>query len=214
MDTPATPTGQQPTDRPAKRHRVAAVFISLFALLLIVLTIRGTWADQNVRNPASSAEGTITQLYLLPDGHKQVRCAVMLDCPLQEVWKTLTDYEHFRDVFPFLIASETAPEPGGRQHLKETISSFLGDWQFEISITHTETPEKCVASWDQPGGDLSVNRGSWTLTAAGAGKTLAVYVLEAEVRRFPAFAVRNVLLSYQRDAPVALSAWLKKKHAR
>src|SRR5437764_435269 len=54
------------------------------------------------------------------------------------------------------------------------------------------------------------DRGSWTVTPAGPGRTLLVYALEAEITPFPNFVVRNVQLSREKEVIGAVADWLRK----
>jgi carbon monoxide dehydrogenase subunit G len=170
--------------------------------------VRGTVASTIESNPASSAEGVLTQLFLAPDGRKVVRCAALLDHPLSRVWSAVTDYARFETIFPTVEAVKSFIEPDGRHRLVCEVSSMLGTWPVDVRIRHQEEPGKHVASWDEPTGDVSVNRGNWTLIPASADRTLVVYTLDVEVRRFPAFLVRAVLLSRQKTVLEALKSYL------
>jgi uncharacterized membrane protein len=190
---------------PARRRLKKRIWIPALLLVIVILAllgawVRGTWADTEAINPSSSAEGIITQLYQMPDGAKQVRCAVLLDRPMRDVWTVLTDYDRFAEIFPTLTSAHGKPDAANpdQYHLTGELSSPVGTWTFSSVITHEESPEKFVAHWDSTSGPITRNRGSWTLTPAGEGKTLLVYTLEVEVRRWPTFLVRNVLLSRQR----------------
>ena len=81
----------------------------------------------------------------------------------------------------------------------------------DARIRHESSPEKRTASWDEPTGDITVNRGSWALLPAQAGKTLVVYTLDVEVRPFPAPLVRAVLLSRQKTVVEALKSHLDRQ---
>ena len=201
-----------PSEHPhvKKRHLFPIIFLCLLVLVLIAAAVRGTWADASPNNPASAADGIATQLYNA-DGHKMVRCAMIVDRSPEEVWKVVTDYDHFTQIFPLLVSSKSEQETGGRCHLIATVSSILGNYTFDIHVNHTQSPEKMVASWDEPNGAITVNRGNWTVTPAGGGKTLVAYSLETEVSPYPTFMVRNVLLSGQKKVLIALDEWLKKK---
>src|SRR5262245_17386922 len=112
MDTPSPPQPTQPAQpapaapaaparrRLKKRWLIPGVILGALLVLLVWAFIRGTWADTTPRDPASPADGIITQLIKTPEGHKPVRCAVLLDHPLDEVWKAVTDYEHYGEIFP------------------------------------------------------------------------------------------------------------------
>lgn len=192
-----------------RRLRFPVIFLCLLALLIVGAAIRGTWADAAPKNPSSSADGIVTQLYST-DGRKQVRCAMVVDRPAEEIWKAVTNYDHFTEIFPLLSSSKAEHEPEGRCHLIGTVTSILGNYTFDVHVAHTESPEKSVASWDEPSGAVTVNRGNWTVVSTGPNKSLVAYSLEAEVSPYPTFMVRNVLLSGQRKVLTALDAWLKK----
>jgi len=192
MDETAAP------HRIKKRLLIPGIMIGTIVLLIIAAFIRGTWANSQPRDAASSSDGILTTLYQTPDGRKSVRCSRVFDEPIDRVWGVVTDYVHFAEIFPTLATAHIEKDPDGRFHFTGTAQqAVLGKWAFDIHITHAESPSKKVASWDEPGGDATVNRGSWTLTPLGADKTLAVYTLDTEVRKVPAFIVRNALLSRQ-----------------
>lgn len=173
--------------------------------------VRGTAASTIESNPASPADGVVTQLFLAPDGRKVVRCAALLDHPLSRVWSAVTDYARFEAIFPTLEAVKTSTEADGRHRLACEVTSILGTWPVDVRIRHQEEPAKHVASWDEPTGDVFVNRGNWTLLPASGDRTLLVYTLDVEVRRFPAFLVRAVLLSRQKTVVEALKSYLDER---
>lgn len=177
-----------------KRYLVPGLFLALLGLLLLWAYVHGTWADTAVKDPTSVGQGPVTQLYQAPDGRKQVRCAVLLDAPPDEVWAVVTDYEQFDSIFPYLRDVHAEKESDGGYRFQGTVSAgIFGDWGYDTHIRHEETPGRYVASWDEPGGELTVNRGSWQITHRDGG-TLLVYTLDVEVRHCPTFLVRDVLL--------------------
>jgi uncharacterized membrane protein len=199
MDTPPASPPTPPRKRLGKRTRVLLVILAVFALLLVGAYIRGTWADTTPRDPASPADGVVCHLYRTPDGHTPVRCAVLLDHPIDKVWKVITDYDRYGEIFPTLRSAPVKVTRGGaeRVHLSGLASSVFGDWPFDIHITHEESPQNRIASWHDRGADVLVNRGSWKLTPKGEGRTLLVYSLEVEIKGYPNFLVRNILLGRQ-----------------
>jgi uncharacterized protein YndB with AHSA1/START domain len=184
-----------PAARPRKRVLIPLLVLGLLALAVLVLVVRGTWADTVVKNPASSADGSVSQLYQSPDGRKQVRCARILDFPAAAVWKVVTDYNHFGEIFPYERDVTGEVQPDGRWRVRGVAHAWpYGEWPFDVYVTQQETPEGFTASWDDPGGALTANRGSWVVTPLGPDRTLLVLSLELEVHPFPAFYVRNALL--------------------
>ncbi len=206
---PAQPAAPPRSNR---RRRAVAIILGVFGLLLLGAYIRGTWADTTPRDPATVEEGIICHLYQTPDGRKPVRCAVLLDHPIDRVWSVLTDYPAWSETFPTLSAQPvkvTRPPPGVRPdgvediaYLSGVASSVLGDWPFAIRVEQRRSPEKRVISWTGQRADADVrrNEGSFTLTPKEGGKTLLVYSLDVELTNYPAFVVRNILLSRQPGA--------------
>src|SRR5262249_35638485 len=106
---------------PARRHLkkrvlIPGIILTLLVVLLGWAAVRGTWADTVEKNPSSSREGPLAQLYQAPDGHKMVRCALVVDRPLADIWAVVTDYDHFHEIFPYLQSCHGAAEADGRYH--------------------------------------------------------------------------------------------------
>ena len=197
-----------PRGRLKKRLVVPAAILVLALVVIGAIWIRGTAADTIERNPASSAEGVLTQLFHEANGRKVVRCAALLDHPLRRVWSAVTDYAKFETIFPTVRGVRSGVEADGRHRLVCEVTSVLGTWPVDVRIRHQEEPAKHVASWDEPTGDVVVNRGSWTLLPAPGDRTLLVYTLDVEARGFPPFLVRAVLLSRQKTIVEALRSHL------
>ena len=215
MENPATATatpdaaGSAP---PARRRRwwayMPLALIAAVAAAVLYAVVRGSWADTTAKAPESSAAGAVVQLYQQPGGNKQVRCALLVDHPMPAVWAVVTDYDRHSKIFPYVTSSKATREPDGRWRLEGVASSTAyGDWPFTTRITHVETADRCSATWDEAGGGLAVNRGGWTLTPAGSGKTLVVFAMEVEVDHCPNFFVRTVLLHRVGAFITALGRW-------
>jgi hypothetical protein len=218
MDTPASPGQPATTPAPAaaprrlkKRWLICGSLLAIFAVLLVWAYVRGTWADTTPRDPASAADGVVCHLYRTPEGHTPTRCAVVLEYPVDQVWKVVTDYAHYHEIFPTLSSTpvKVVVDPDGRHHLTGVAGSVLGDWPFEVRIAEEKLPAKYAASWKESGGDVLLNRGSWVLTPKDGGKTLLVYSLEVELRKYPTFLVRNILISRQPGVVEAVIKRLK-----
>jgi carbon monoxide dehydrogenase subunit G len=190
LDSPVPP----PAKRMKKRIGIPAVFIGVVVVLLTWGIIRGSWTDPEARNPSSAADGIVTQLLQTPGGQKQIRAAVIVSAAPDHVWKVVTDYEHFSDVFPNISSSKGVHDPDGRWHVTAEVHSMVGSWPMDLHVQQEESVEKSVASWDEPHGAWKVNRGSWVVTPHGNGETLLEYNLELKVSPFPDFVVRAVLL--------------------
>lgn len=204
-----TVTTPAPRGRLKKRIFIPLVLLAIMSSIFAALWIRGTVADTSERNPGSPADGVVTQLLLAADGRKVVRCAVVLEDPVDTVWKAVTDYAQFEKTFPTVRGVKSSVEADGRHRLACDVSSILGSWPIDVRIRHEEAPGRYVASWDEPSGDVIVNRGSWTLLPVPGERTLVVYTLDVEVRPFPSFLVRAVLLSRQKTVVEALRNHLR-----
>ena len=191
---------------------IPILLLALVTGLIAWAIVRGTWADHETRDPGSPADGIITQLYQGPDGRKYVRCAVILEQPLDDVWAVVTDYEHYSEVFPHVCHTQIDRDADGRYHLSGAARTpIFGDWPFEVHIRHAESPGVYSSLWDDPTQSLSVNRGGWTLTRLGPRMTLATYMLDVEIHPFPNFIIRNAFLSKLRDIVDAVARAVEKR---
>lgn len=192
-------TSPPTTPAPPRRRRKLWLLVPL-ALLALVLAAgavayaRGTWADTKPHDPAGPAEGPVSQVYQPPDGGKQVRAAVLLPYPREQVWQVVTDYPHYGDFLPYLADLEVTPTESGCRMKGQAKSALPGWWPFEITVRQEQTDRAWSAGWDEAGDPVRVNKGGWELTPAGAGQTLLVLHLESEVRGTPTFLIRNVYL--------------------
>jgi uncharacterized protein YndB with AHSA1/START domain len=214
MATTGSPPATPPGRHLRKRILVPVALAVVLVFVLVAAVVRGTWADTTPKNPATAAEGIVTQLYQTPDGHTQIRCAVILDYPAEEVWTTVTDYDHYAAIFPTLESARAEPTADGGHHLTGTARSVLGNWPFDAVFRNDEEPgKKYVASWDGGSGAVRVLRGNWTVTPTEPGQTLLVFTSEAELAGYPDWVVRNVLLSRQPRVASAVGEQLRRKHA-
>lgn len=188
-----------------KRVLVPAALFLVTGVLLLLLVLRGTLATRETPRPSTSADGALAHLWLNPQGRKVVRCALVVDRPLDRVWSVVTGYARFPEVFPTILKAESSVEPDGRHRLRAEVSaSVLGVWPVDILIRHEEKGDVRVASWDQPTGDVLRNAGSWTLTKLDDNRTLVEYLLDVEVSGYPDWFVRAVLRGRQKKILRAL----------
>jgi ribosome-associated toxin RatA of RatAB toxin-antitoxin module len=171
--------------------------LGLVVLAVVYAYIRGNWADTTIRNPASVADGPLSQLYQTPDHRKQVRCSILLPYSRERVWAAVSDYAHYADFLPYLADIEVAPNPEGPgwRMTGQAQSLVSGHWPFTIHISEDKKESEWSIGWDEMGdGPVKLNRGGWTLSAHDRETTLLVLTLETQVLHYPNFVLRNVFL--------------------
>jgi uncharacterized protein YndB with AHSA1/START domain len=188
-----------------KRFVIPIIFIGLVAVLLVWEAIRGNSTDSEPHNPSSPSDAALTQLLQTPDRHKQIRAAIIIAAAPEQVWKTVTNYDHFSEIFPNISTSKGARESNGSWHVTGEVHSIAGRWPMDVHVQHQESATKFVASWDEPHGAWKINRGSWVVAQHGPGETLLEYYLELRVSPFPDFVVRAVLLDQLRPVVRAVA---------
>jgi ribosome-associated toxin RatA of RatAB toxin-antitoxin module len=199
MNSASTPSPASPKP-PARRWRkrwvlIPGALVLAAAVALAVLYVRGTWADTEPRDPASAADGPVSQIYLREGGFKQVRCAALLPYALDDVWDMLTDYTNYDKMLPYL-ADVTAEKKGDGEWVMQgqAKSAFRGYWPFQITITQRAGPDGGRIWWDEHSaeGEVQLNRGGWELRKRGDKETLLVLTLEVEVKSTPTFLLRSI----------------------
>lgn len=196
------------TVRVKKRIAIPTAFVLLTVAVAILVWIRGTWADAIPKNPASSQEGIVTQLLQVDQDHKQVRSAVVVDRPLGDVWKAITDYDHFPRIFRNVSSAKASPQPDGTVQLDGAVTTIVGNWEFSTRLKHEESSDVSRVTWDDSSGEMRMNRGSWTVQRLDERRTLIVYALEIEVKHYPSFLVRSALLTAAPEVLRSLQSWL------
>jgi hypothetical protein len=192
----AAPT--TPTSTPQRYARRLFLPIGLLAALIgvgVVLFVRGTWADEQPRNPARPEDGPVAQVYQPPGEPKRVRCAMLLVQPPERVWRVVTDYENYAAFLPYLAGVHAKRTLGGCHMTGQARSLLGGYWPFAIDIREKRPDKESSAMWDETGeGQVRVNRGGWEVIPAGTNQTLLVLSLETEVHNYPTFVIRNAYL--------------------
>jgi hypothetical protein len=177
--------------------RAAPVGLGGLAVLAgLVFFVRGTWADDTARNPSRCEDAPRTQLLRQPDGSIEARCAVLLPHPMDEVWLAITDYEHFGDICTCVQATRIGYDPAGPTRIEAvTPIGFGRRIPFAVTVRYEQNLYEYVAAWDEPSGEVLVDRGRWVLQAVSPQETLLSLSLEVRVRNVPDFILRNISLS-------------------
>jgi hypothetical protein len=209
MET-ASPATRLPRRRRRLLFLVPAALLGLVPVIGVAVYVRGTWADAEPRDPATTAEGPLTQVVRGPDGGREVRCAIRLPFALEEVWAAVTDYDHFGDICECIQADSIHHEPDGTCRLEARARSALpGTVPFAVDLRHERGLDRYVSRWDEPSGRVQVNRGRWELTPTGPRETLTALSLELEVDGVPTFVLRNLSCGRLRDVLLGLERRLR-----
>jgi hypothetical protein len=183
------------TKRRLRRAFLLGLVLGTPALLTGVLAVRGTWADDRPRLPKRVEDGAICHVCESPGQGKTVHCAMLMPFAMEEVWAAVTDYEHLGDVCPCLDFRAVEREPDGTCRVRAAAGSGLPETvPFDLEVRQEQNLFQYVSSWDQPSGAVTVNRGSWTLTAKGPSLTLVELAVEVQMDHVPTFVLRNINL--------------------
>ncbi len=199
-ETPDSPAMKRPGQWIA-----GGALVAIFAVVLL-MWIEGTRITPVPADPTSVEAGVSCQVVADAARTPMVRCVTLVDAPPERVWQTVTDYDHFPQLFSAIRSFHVNHDPDGRFHLTYLVSTLAGRWPVDVHVRHTESPERFVAAWDEPSGRMTVNRGSWTVTPAAQGRALLTYTLDMEISRTPTFLVRDLLLASEGTVVRAVAA--------
>src|SRR5206468_1737062 len=126
------------------------------------------------------------------------------------VWKVVTDYEHFAEIFPTLKSCTPEKQEGGDVRLTGEAHSLLGAYPFDIIVKHEILPTGFRSHWEGDSGSVQKLKGSWTVTAM-KHETLLLYTSHAEIKGYPDWVVVNALLLRQPKVIQAVADRLAKE---
>jgi len=119
----------------------------------------------------------------------------VIEAPPERVFRALTDYAHWAEFMPFLRKSGASPQADGSvlgEHVMK-LPAPTGERHYRVRFRQRVEPGKSwTIDWSYvPGsGNVKDHHGSWTLTALGTGRTLAVLRLYTDPGGFtPQWAV-------------------------
>jgi uncharacterized protein YndB with AHSA1/START domain len=106
----------------------------------------------------------------------------IVEAPPERVFRALTDYAHWEEFMPYMEKSDARPGPDGSVESEHAMDfpSPLGERRYRVCFRHRVEAGAAGKTWRiewsyVPGsGNVAGLRGSWTLTAQGADRTLAV----------------------------------------
>src|SRR3954454_6853230 len=120
----------------------------------------------------------------------------VIEAPPERVFRALADYGHWYEFMPFLRRSLAAPQPDGSalaEHVMK-LPAPTGERRYKVRIRQRAAGGTWTIDWTYvPGsGNVKDHHGSWTLTALGPGRTLAVLRLYTDPGGFtPGWAVER-----------------------
>lgn len=184
------------SDRRLKRLQAAGALATLLIMLgaILVLYRRGSHTVPIPTDP-TDAQAPSSCLLVESEGNARVRCAKLVDASARNVWQTIIDYKSFPRLFDstlWTMKFDTVEDTAEGTHIAGGVSSVVGHWPIDVVMHHTESKDKFVASWDASAG-REVNRGAWTVRAAGA-RAVLIYEIEVRSNKSPAFLINNALL--------------------
>jgi len=197
--TPAQEGQATEPKRVKKRIYLPLIFILMLFGVGIVFYVRGSWADTAERNPSGPDAGTLTQL-LNRDGNVEVRCAVIVNASPQDTWAVISDYASHHKFVPYVTKVESTKKDDGKILIDGVAHSRIwGDWPFRSLVAHHENPADGIysAEWSDEDKDVfKVNRGGWRLTPTDKSQkqTVLAFSLQIELKQYPNFIVRNVIM--------------------
>jgi uncharacterized protein YndB with AHSA1/START domain len=121
----------------------------------------------------------------------------VIEAPPERVWRALTDYAHWNEFMPYLERSDVQPQTDGSvlgDHALD-FPSPIGELRYRVRFVHSVEMAPSGKVWRirwaaVPGsGNVKDHRGSWTLTALAANRTLAVCHLYTEAAAAPRWAL-------------------------
>lgn len=194
--------------------------IILIGLCLLVLNSGDVFA-KSIEERLSAGEIIVTPLQ---KGDIQgVRTLALIDAELEDVWKAITDFEHFKDFMPLTEESKVLAKKGNILYYQGTIKLFPFTVTYNLKHTlNTKNKNEWVDRWEmgegkyaykQKGLNFKRNFGSWIFKREGK-KTRSIYtayveyditipVSEAVIKR-----ITNLLLKV--SAPDVIKATCKR----
>jgi hypothetical protein len=178
--------------RAGRRRLLPALLVLLIAGLGLGLFVRGTCARAVPRQPATTDEGPVASVVLLPDGTRDVCAAIRLAYPMDEVWQVITDYDHYGDVCDLIHGARVQRGPDGAAVTGLARTPLPRDVPFSIELRHEQDLFEYRSTWDDASGDVLVNRGAWVARPVGREETVLLLRQELQMRGVPTFLLRNL----------------------
>jgi hypothetical protein len=103
----------------------------------------------------------------------RVRAETTVEAPVDEVLRTLEDFDHYREFMPRVRRAER--RPGGLVYTEIASPWPLKDVWFLAAVQRQKLPEGYVLRWSMRAGNIRENTGAWWLRPLGNGRTRLRY---------------------------------------
>jgi uncharacterized protein YndB with AHSA1/START domain len=155
------------------------------SLLAVLALIPRAGSEQAPPGEARPTPTGMVWVEMAPAGTGKPREGIgrgVIEAAPERVWRALTDYAHWREFMPFLESSEARPQPDGSvvgEHALE-LPAPIGERHYRVRFTPSVETGAAGKVWRlrwayvAGSGNVADHRGSWTLTALGPERTLAV----------------------------------------
>lgn len=123
--------------------------------------------------------------------------SVTANVPPEHFFDVVTDFESYPEFIPETVAVEIV-----KKGKKGKDGSKTEDVQFSIKVIKkidytlrlTSNPEKKSVEWELVSGPFKSNNGSWSIKAAGKGKTEATYTIDITMGFLVPQSITNMLV--------------------
>ena len=139
-----------------------------------------------------------------------VRAQFTVAAPQDSVWNTLTDYDHYTQIFDGIKNIEVLEKDAGGATVEFWIDAVLKDFHYVLRRRYD--PARGKISWDRMSGDLQKIEGSWRICASPRKDTvLLVYESYVKVGGFvPEALVRRGTQQRARAMALRLRSWVER----
>ncbi len=152
----------------------------IYAALLLAFLPASPTPEETRR--LASGEVLVSLAPAAEGGPQEATGRGVVDAPPERIFRTLTDYAHWHEFMPFLVKSEMRTGKDGAVESLHVLDlpAPIGERHYRVRFTQRVETGPGGTTWhidwrSVPGsGNLAAHRGSWTLTAFGSGRTLAV----------------------------------------
>lgn len=164
-----------------KRYVIFILFFILFGIEIFSKT-----TEERLK------EGEIITEYIKRGEIEGVRILAIIDAPIEDVWKVITNYEDFKNFMPTCEDSKILKRKGNTVYYKGVVKILTFTTTYHLEYTHNIKKDKMVDCWKSAKGEyeykgknpveLKKNYGCWTLERYDGNKTKSIYEPYVEIK--------------------------------